>query len=272
MTAAAQWSADPTKRTVGTLVLTGPNGGDIDLIASNAIRSGEIAAYIEMRDESWCRRRPSSTRSPARLARALSDRTVAGTPVTSGAQAGFDVDLAGLINGNSVQLDLHRQRERHAAHSHAGSGRRSALPCHCRIRRLTIRTTRSSASIFRAGIASVVSQLTAALGPTGLQFSNPSGTTLRVLDDGGSEQCRRQRAFGDQHGHLAHRRHARTAVLPRWQCRLYGAIRCGRTQTAGICRPHRGQCQSRGRPLKAGGLPDLAADAGRRSDTAEFHL
>ena len=38
------------------------------------------------------------------MARALSDRTVAGTAVTSGAQSGFDIDLAGLLNGNSVRL------------------------------------------------------------------------------------------------------------------------------------------------------------------------
>jgi flagellar hook-associated protein 1 FlgK len=37
---------------------------------------------------------------------------------------------------------------------------------------------------FSGGIGSVVSQLSAALGTTGLQFSNPAGNTLRVLDDG----------------------------------------------------------------------------------------
>ncbi len=38
---------------------------------------------------------------------------------------------------------------------------------------------------FSAGMGSVVSQLNAALGTTAnLQFSNPSGSTLRVLDDG----------------------------------------------------------------------------------------
>ena len=37
---------------------------------------------------------------------------------------------------------------------------------------------------FSGGMASVVSQLTAALSTTGLQFSNPAGNTLRVLDDG----------------------------------------------------------------------------------------
>jgi flagellar hook-associated protein 1 FlgK len=37
---------------------------------------------------------------------------------------------------------------------------------------------------FSGGIASVASQLNAVLGQTSLQFSNPAGTTLRILDDG----------------------------------------------------------------------------------------
>ena len=51
MTAAAQWSADPSQRGVGTLTLTSPNGSSVDLIQSNAIRSGQIAAYLQMRDQ-----------------------------------------------------------------------------------------------------------------------------------------------------------------------------------------------------------------------------
>ena len=50
MTPQAQWDADPSKRSVGTLTLVSPSGGTIDLIANNSIRSGEIAAYIDMRD------------------------------------------------------------------------------------------------------------------------------------------------------------------------------------------------------------------------------
>ena len=51
MTPTAEWNADPAKRNVGTLTLKGPNGGDIDLIANRSIHSGEIAAYLEMRDQ-----------------------------------------------------------------------------------------------------------------------------------------------------------------------------------------------------------------------------
>jgi len=41
---------------------------------------------------------------------------------------------------------------------------------------------------FSGGMASVVAQLSSAFGSTGLRFSNPSGTTLRVLDDGNGGQ------------------------------------------------------------------------------------
>ena len=51
MMAAAQWNADPSLRGVGTLTLISPNGNPVDLIQSNAIRSGQIAAYLQMRDQ-----------------------------------------------------------------------------------------------------------------------------------------------------------------------------------------------------------------------------
>ena len=41
---------------------------------------------------------------------------------------------------------------------------------------------------FSGGMASIVSQLTAALGSSGLQFSNPAGKTLRILDDGAANK------------------------------------------------------------------------------------
>ena len=51
ITAGSQWNADPTKRGVGTITLTSSTGSSIDLIQSNAIRSGTIAAYLQMRDQ-----------------------------------------------------------------------------------------------------------------------------------------------------------------------------------------------------------------------------
>ena len=104
MTAAAQWSADPSKRTVGTLVLKGPNGGDVDLIANKSIRSGQIAAYLEMRDQVLVQAQGQLDQIAAGLASALSDTTVNGTATPPGPQAGFDIDLSGLQDGNSISL------------------------------------------------------------------------------------------------------------------------------------------------------------------------
>jgi flagellar hook-associated protein 1 FlgK len=49
--AMSHWDSDPTKRSVGTLVLTGATGNSVDLIADHSIRSGQIKAYLEMRDQ-----------------------------------------------------------------------------------------------------------------------------------------------------------------------------------------------------------------------------
>lgn len=104
MTATNQWSADPSKRSVGTLMLTGDNGTQIDLVATGSIRSGQIAAYLQMRDQDLVQTQTQLDEMAAAMSRALSDKTVAGTAATSGAQSGFDVDLASLQAGNTVNL------------------------------------------------------------------------------------------------------------------------------------------------------------------------
>src|SRR5205085_2218388 len=51
LSAGSEWNADPAKRSVGTVSLVSLTGSDIDLVAANSIRSGKIAAYLEMRDQ-----------------------------------------------------------------------------------------------------------------------------------------------------------------------------------------------------------------------------
>jgi flagellar hook-associated protein 1 FlgK len=183
MTATSHWSADPTQRTVGTIVLKGPNGGDIDMIANNAIRSGQIAAYIEMRDHVLPQAQAQLDEIAAGLSRALSDSTTSGTPQTVGAQSGFDIDIGSLIAGNTVKISY--------TDNTSGTQRTltlmrvddpSALP-------LSNSTTpdpndKVVGINFSGGMSSIISQINAAIGGGSLQFSNPTGTTLRVLDDG----------------------------------------------------------------------------------------
>jgi flagellar hook-associated protein 1 FlgK len=187
MTAGAQWSADPSKRTVGTLVLKGPNGGDVDLIASKSIRSGQIAAYLEMRDQVLVQAQAQLDQFAAGMASALSDVTVNGTAVAPGTQSGFDIDLSGLLDGNSIRLSY--------TDNMTGTQRTVTL---VRVDDPAARSLPSTSTVdpndkaigldFSGGPASIVSQLNVALGLTSLQFSNPAGTTLRILDDGASNK------------------------------------------------------------------------------------
>ena len=184
MTASAQWSASAADRSVGTILLKGPNGGDVDLIANNSIRSGEIAAYIEMRDQTLVEAQTQLDEIAGALARTLSDRTIAGTAVTAGAQSGFEVDLASLLDGNSVRLaytDNALGNQRTLTFIRVDEP--GALPL------ANTATNDPNDKVigldFSGGLASIVSQLSSALSTTGLVFSNPAGTTLRVLDDGG---------------------------------------------------------------------------------------
>jgi flagellar hook-associated protein 1 len=177
----ALWSADPSKRNVGTIVLAGVGGGDFDLIANGSIRSGKIAAYLEMRDQVLVQAQNQLDTLAAGLASALSDKTTDGTAVTSGAQAGFDIDLGGLLAGNSVRLTYTAGATQHTV-TLIRVDDPGALPLSNTV--TTDPTDKVIGLDFSGGLASVVSQLTSALGATGLQFSNPAGSTLRILDDG----------------------------------------------------------------------------------------
>jgi flagellar hook-associated protein 1 FlgK len=180
--AAAEWSSDPTKRQVGTITLTNQNGGNIDLIASQAFRSGKIAALIEMRDHTLVQAQAQLDEFAAGVSRALSDQTVAGTPVAAPPQAGFDVDVGGLLAGNSVQIlytDKATSTQRRATivrvddpHALPLADAATADP-----------NDRVIGVDWSGGMASVVAQLNAAFNGQ-IQFANPAGSTLRILDDG----------------------------------------------------------------------------------------
>ena len=116
---------DPAKRTVGTLVLKGPNGGDIDLIANRSIHSGEIAAYLEMRDQVLVEAQAQLDEIAATMARALSDRTVAGNAGDRRGAGGFRYRPGLAAQRQSGPGDLHRQPDEHPAWADASAGRRS---------------------------------------------------------------------------------------------------------------------------------------------------
>jgi flagellar hook-associated protein 1 FlgK len=178
LTATAQWSANPSQDAAGTITLTSPGGTTTDLVAENAIQSGEIGAYLQMRDTILPQAQNQLDEMANQMSQALSNTTTPGTAVTAGAQAGYSVDIGGLSAGNTVQLTYTDAQNQQHTVTVVGLGVGGTLPAGS--------STSSNPVIgvnFAGGVSSVVSQLNAALG-TNLQFSNPSGTVLQVLNNG----------------------------------------------------------------------------------------
>jgi flagellar hook-associated protein 1 FlgK len=178
-----QWNADPAKSSLGSITIGYANGGSIDLVSSGSIRSGSIAAYLELRDKTLVQAQAQVDQLAASMASALSDKTINGTAATAGTQTGFDLDLSGLQSGNVVHL-TYTDTITNTQHSISivRVDDPSVLPLSDNA---TIDPNDHVVGIdFSGGISSVLTQLNAALGSAGVQFSNPSGSTLRVLNDG----------------------------------------------------------------------------------------
>jgi flagellar hook-associated protein 1 FlgK len=182
VSALTQWDPDPSKSNLGTLTLVSPNGSSVDLIANKSIRSGKIAAYLDMRDNVLVQAQNQLDSLASTMAQALSDDTVNGITASSGARSGFAVDTAGLQDGNRINLAY---ADRQTGIQHRVSIVRvddpGALPLD------NGATNDPNDEVigvdFSGGLASVATQLNARFGGR-LQFSNPSGTSLQVLDDG----------------------------------------------------------------------------------------
>ena len=177
---------DPTKSNVGTITINFPHGGSFDLVSTKSIRSGKIAAYLELRDNTLVKAQAQVDQFAAAMSSALSDKTTAGTaaPASVLPQAGYDLDLTGLQSGNVIHVTY---KDNTTGVTHNLSIVRvddpSVLPLS---NTATLDPNDEVLGInFSGGMGSAISQLNAALGTSAnLQFSNPSGSTLRVLDDG----------------------------------------------------------------------------------------
>jgi flagellar hook-associated protein 1 FlgK len=183
ITPESKWDADPNRRTVGTIVLTSSTGGAMDLIANKAIRSGEIAAYMELRDDILVQAQAQLDQIASAMALALSSVTVPGTAATSGLQDGFDIDTNGLLAGNIV----------HVTYTDALSGQQrkvsivrvddpSALPLS---NDLTADPNDEVIGVdFAAGLGAVAAALNNRFNGR-IVFSDQGGGVLRVLNDVG---------------------------------------------------------------------------------------
>jgi flagellar hook-associated protein 1 len=182
LSATALWSADPSQDGVGTITLTSPGGTTTDLVANNAIQSGELAAYLQMRDTVLPQAQNQLDELANQMAQSLSNVTTSGTAVTSGAQSGYSVDVGSVLPGNSVQLTYTDPSNVQHTITIMSLGQGGSLPLQ------TSQANPNNQTIgidFSGGLASVAAQLNAAFGGS-LQFAALSGTTLQVLNASGT--------------------------------------------------------------------------------------
>ena len=182
LSASTLWSATPADDGVGTISLVAADGSSTDLIANGSIQSGQLGAYVEMRDQILPQAQSQIDEMAAQMSQATSNQTTPGTVVPpSGGQAGFSVDVGGVLPGNSIQVTYTDSANNPHTVTIVRVDDPAALPLS------STATTDPNDQVvgvsFTGGMASVVAQLNSALGSS-LQFSNPSGTLLQVVNAG----------------------------------------------------------------------------------------
>lgn len=177
--ATSGYDTDPAKRTVGTISLVSGTT-TVDLVAAGAFDGGSIGGYLELRDEILPEAQNQLDEIASQLALSLSQEKVDGTAATSGAASGFDLDTSALQDGNSISLTYDVGGTSQTV-TFVRVDDPAALPLSDTD---TAQTGDTVVGIdFNQPMANIVADMQAAL-PAAVQVSNPSGNTIRILDDG----------------------------------------------------------------------------------------
>lgn len=167
---------------LGSLNLVSQGGTRHDMTDTGGFEGGKIGALFELRDEVLVETQNQLDSLADGLADAFAKYDVAGTAATAGAQAGFDLDLTGLQSGDEFTLtyqDVGTGETNVVTFVRVDSA--ASLPLGDDV---TARNDDSVVGIdFSGGMASVATQIQAALGGA-FSVSNPSGNSIRILDDG----------------------------------------------------------------------------------------
>ncbi len=182
LSATSLWSDDPSQDGAGTITLTAPGGSTTDLISDGAFQSGQIGAYLQMRDTILPQAQAQLDDFANQMSQALSNQTVNGTAASSGGLNGFSVDVGSLVAGNTAQFTYTDSSNVQHTITVVDTPPGTSLPQQASASNPNNTTIGID---FSAGIGSVVSQLNFAFGSK-LQFSNPSGTMLQVVNANGS--------------------------------------------------------------------------------------
>lgn len=103
--ASRAYSTDDSQRSLGTVRISAGPGSGVDLFKSGAIRSGKIAAYKELRDETLVDAQAQLDTIAATLSKATSTRQASGATYSDATTAGYTMDITGLTEGNTLKVE-----------------------------------------------------------------------------------------------------------------------------------------------------------------------
>ena len=169
------YSADPTKCGVGTLTLTGPSGGSIDLLANGSLRGGKMAGLIDLRDRLLPKAQSQLDDLAAGLASSLSDQKIASSSVSNGRE----VDITGLQSGNIIHAEFTdvAGKTHHASIVRVDDATQLPLA-----NSVTADTQDEVIGVsFSGGVAGALSSLQAGLDSLGAGLTASVGTTAQTL-------------------------------------------------------------------------------------------
>ncbi len=194
LNATSKYSNFAPTRGVGTISLVS-SFGTTDILANNAIRSGEIAGLVNLRDNQLVDAQAQVDELAAGLSNAVANNKVSGTAVPGPAGV-YDVDLTGLQKGNEIVINyttvpgnlpktvtIKRVDDATITPPNAVNAQTLAENAGSTVNNKVI------AVDFSGGAAGALAQITAKLAANfGASFtaSNPGGQTLRIAGDGGA--------------------------------------------------------------------------------------
>jgi flagellar hook-associated protein 1 len=182
LSATSLWSANASQDGAGTITLTAPGGSTTDLISDGAIQAGQIGAYLQMRDTILPQAQTQLDEFANQVSQSLSNQTVSGTAASSGGLNGFNVDVGNLSPGNTVQFTYTDSGNVQHTITVVDTPSGTSLPQQASASNPNNTTIGVN---FSGGMSAVVGQLNLAFGSS-LQFANPSGTLLQVVNANGS--------------------------------------------------------------------------------------
>ena len=225
------YSTNPTQNGVGTITLTSPSGATVDMDCDKRLQFRPDRGRSPVaRHHAGAGTEPGRSTGRLDVERAIGhhDRRHRG-----------DVRHAGRLHARSDQYaagqhhqsDLYQHRDQYPAAA-ADRRRRHFFRAAIADPSSTSPNTAVIGVNVSGGMASIVSQLNAALGGANLQFSNPSGSTLQVLNRH-RYRLRRHFGLGDHHDLVADQRQPGAAALYRWHSLYTGAINGSGSQMTG---------------------------------------